>query len=59
MRWEITTQAKIHIVSALGSSEAIAKVKKVDVSDITSARILPRNTLDKIKSVWHAWSKKL
>lgn len=50
MRWEITTRAKTHIVSALSSSEAVSKVRQKDSSDIKSARILPQNTVDKVKS---------
>lgn len=53
MRWEITTQEKTHIVSALSSSEAVSKVRKTDNSDIKGAKILPQNTVDKIKSFWY------
>jgi hypothetical protein len=54
MRWEITTRAKTHIVSALSSSEAVSKVRQKDSSDIKGARILPQNTVDKIKSWWNS-----
>lgn len=54
MRWEITTRAKTHIVSALSSSEAVSKVRQKDSSDIKSAKILPQNTVDKIKSWWYS-----
>lgn len=54
MRWEITTQAKTHIVSALSGSEAVSKVRQKDSSDIKSAKILPQNTVDKIKSWWYS-----
>jgi hypothetical protein len=54
MRWEITTRAKTHIVSAHSSSEAVSKVRQKDSSDIKGARILPQNTVDKIKSWWYS-----
>lgn len=53
MRWEITTQAKTHVVSAFSSMEAISKVRQYDNSDIKGAKILPKNTMDKIKSWLH------
>lgn len=59
MRWEITTAVKTYVVSAFSSNEAISKVKQVDNSEVNRVRILPKNTLDKVKSVFYSWSKKL
>jgi hypothetical protein len=57
MRWEITTQSKTHVVSANSSVEAVRKIREHDGSDIKSARILPQNTVDKIKSFWYSLIK--
>lgn len=57
MRWEITTQSNTHIVSANSSMEAIKKVRRYDGSDIKGAKILPKNTMDKIKSWLHSLTK--
>jgi hypothetical protein len=57
MRWEITTQGKTHVVSAFSSMEAISKVRQYDNSDIKGAKILPKNTMDKIKSWLHGLTK--
>lgn len=52
MRWEVTTEKGIHVVSAFSGSDAVAKVKETDNSNITGAKILPKNTMDKAKSLW-------
>ena len=53
MRWEIKTEKKVHVISALSSADAVNKVRKTDETEIKGARILPQNTTDKIKSVWY------
>jgi hypothetical protein len=52
MRWEVTTDKGIHVVSAFNSSDAVAKVKQTDSSKIRGAKILPKNTIDNVKSLW-------
>jgi hypothetical protein len=52
MRWEVTTDKGIHVVSAFNSRDAIDKVKQTDDSKIMGAKILPKNTIDNVKSLW-------
>lgn len=52
MRWEVTTEQGIHVVSAFNSSDAVAKVKQTDSSKIMGAKILPKNIMDSVKSLW-------
>ena len=52
MRWEVTTDKGIHVVSAFNSRDAIDKVKQTDDSKIMGAKILPKNIMDNVKSLW-------
>lgn len=49
MKWEVTTNKQRHIVTATSGSEAILRVKSVDVSEIKSVKVVPANTTGKIK----------
>jgi hypothetical protein len=52
MRWEVTTEKDVYVIAANGSADAVAKVKQSDTSTIKSAKILPKNATDKVKSLW-------
>ena len=56
MRWEVTTEQGIHVVSAFNSSDAVAKVKETDSSKIRGAKILPKNTMDNAKALWRKFT---
>jgi hypothetical protein len=45
MKWEVTTDKGIHVVSAFNSRDAIDKVRQTDDSKILGAKILPKNTM--------------
>ena len=55
MRWEVKTENSRHIVSATSSGEAVKKVKVKDNSQVLGAKLLPKNTVDKVKSKWRSW----
>jgi hypothetical protein len=56
MRWEVTTDNKRHVIVANSGSEAVLRVKSVDVSEIKSVKILPKTTMGKIKSLWNKFT---
>lgn len=56
MRWEVTTDNERHVIVANSGSEAVLRVKSVDVSEIKSVKILPKTTMGKIKSLWHKFT---
>lgn len=56
MRWEVTTEQGVHTVSAFSSNDAVAKVKKIDTSKVRGAKILPKTTMDKVKSFWRKFA---
>ncbi len=59
MKWEVTTNKQRHIVAANSGSEAILRVKCVDVSEIKSVKVVPANTTGKIKQwVRNFWSSR-
>ena len=55
MRWQIATEKEKYIVSATSSSEAVNQVRKKDDTTILYAKLMPKNTVDKIKSTWRNW----
>lgn len=55
MRWEVKTENSTYIVSATSSGDAVKKVKLKDSSQILGAKLLPKNTVDKVKSKWRSW----
>lgn len=54
MRWKVTTEKKTYVVNATNSKDAVSYVrdKKKDDSALKSAKLLPKNTVDHIKSTW-------
>jgi len=56
MRWEVTTDKGIHVVSAFNSSDAIAKVRQTDSSKVKGAKILPKNAMDNVKALWRKFT---
>ena len=52
MRWLVITRQQRHIVSAKSSSEAVSKIQHIDNTPLVTAKLLPKNTYDKIKSKW-------
>lgn len=55
MRWEVTTKNKVYTISATSSGSAVDQVRSKDKSDIVSVKLLPKNTVDKVKSQWRKW----
>jgi hypothetical protein len=55
MRWKIETEKKTYTVSAVSSRIAVEKITKKDITKIKSVKLLPKNTTDKIKSIWRSW----
>lgn len=58
MRWKIETENNVHVVAATSSREAVRKVQKKDTSKVLSAKLMPKNTIDKLQSVWRRWIAK-
>lgn len=58
MRWKVKTPIKEYIVSATSSKEAVNKVLKKDPGPIQGASLMPKNTIDKVKSTWRNWFAK-
>jgi hypothetical protein len=56
MKWEVTTDNERHVIVANSGSEAILRVKSVDVSEIKSVKILPKTIIGKIKSLWNKFT---
>ena len=54
MRWKVTTKDKEIIVSATSSTDALKKAK-VDKADVKSVSLMPKNTVDTVKSKWRSW----
>ena len=54
MRWKVTTKTKEIIVSATSSSYALKKAK-VDKEDVKGVSLMPKNTVDTVKSKWRNW----
>jgi len=52
MRWKVTTEKGEYIVSATSSSEAVKQVLAKDPGPVKGASLMPKNTVDKIKSFW-------
>jgi hypothetical protein len=55
MRWEVKTENSTHIVVATSSGDAVKKVKLKDTSQVHYAKLLPKNTVDKLQSIWRRW----
>lgn len=59
MKWEVITNKQRHIVAATSGSEAILRVKSVDVSEIKSVKVAPANATGKIKQwIRNFWPKR-
>lgn len=54
MRWKVTTKDKEIIVSATSSTDALKKAK-VDKVDVKGVSLMPKNTMDTVKSKWRSW----
>ena len=54
MRWKVKTKDKEYIVSATSSNEAIIKAK-VNKADVKGVSLMPKNTVDTVKSKWRSW----
>ena len=54
MRWKVTTKDKEIVVSATSSTDALKKAK-VDKSDVKGVSLMPKNTVDTVKSKWRSW----
>lgn len=54
MRWEVKTEKKTYVVASTSSRDAVDYVrnKKKDASDLKGVKLLPKNTIDRIKSSW-------
>lgn len=55
MRWEVKTEKGVYVVSATSSGDAVKSVRKKDDSQILGAKLLPKNTVDKVQSTWRRW----
>ena len=54
MRWKVTTKGKEIVVSATNSTDALKKAK-VDKADVKGVSLMPKNTMDTVKSKWRSW----
>lgn len=54
MRWKVTTKDKEIVVSATSSTDALNKAK-VDKADVKGVSLMPKNTMDTVKSKWRSW----
>lgn len=54
MRWKIKTKYKEIVVSATSSTDALNKAK-VDKEDVKGVSLMPKNTMDNVKSKWRSW----
>lgn len=54
MRWKVTTKDKEIVVSATSSTDALKKAK-VDKADVKIVSLMPKNTMDTVKSKWRSW----
>ena len=55
MRWEVKTENSTYVVNATSSGDAVKKVKTKDTGKILGAKLLPKNTVDKLQSTWRRW----
>ena len=55
MRWKVVTPTKEYIISATSSKEAVDKVLQNDPGPVKGASLMPKNTVDKVKSKWRSW----
>lgn len=55
MRWQVETKQKVYTIAAVSSKDAVEKVKQKDNTDIVGVKLLPKNTVDKIRSSWRNW----
>jgi hypothetical protein len=55
MRWKVITPDKEYIVSATSSREAVKKITDKGKGPVTGAKLMPKNTVDKVKSQWRKW----
>ena len=54
MRWKIVTQNKEIVVSATSSTDAIKKAN-INKDDVKGVSLMPKNTVDTVKSKWRSW----
>lgn len=55
MRWKVSTSDKDYIVAATSSKEAVDKVLKKHQGPVTGCKLMPKNTIDVVKSKWRSW----
>jgi len=54
MRWKVITTDKEIVVSATSSTDALNKAK-VNKEDVKGVSLMPKNTMDTVKSKWRSW----
>ena len=54
MRWKIITKDKEIVINATSSADALKKAK-IDKADVEGVSLMPKNTMDTVKSKWRSW----
>lgn len=55
MRWKITTEKSTYMIRAFSSADAVKQVQKHDSTKVIEAKLMPKDTVDKLQTTWRRW----